>query len=659
MDPASSSSCHKMDEHPAGNGQEPWSLSLTPRGLRIDTSIISLPDLHSLLLTGMSGLDSCPGIGKPKAVDSDKNKTTTLVRQKQLWKSNLKAFPLYSTWEEPQTNNSRHSSHVDENTIDDPDQTIIKEMIDIYDQCFLCLPCLNNYVSHRFQTNTLDPLLMYAIMAWTARHGAVHHHLFPGRDPNRVGEQYFEKAKQILKDRFMVTSFDTLHSLLVMAIYAGGKTGGERPGQAESEGSIYLGLAVRMCLDLGMHLGSSGVCAVEQETNRRMVWALYFIETLCLIYTDRTVSLRSKDMRQVGYPSLMGDEDEEARYRVEFIIHRYQITRIYRLMMDKMAEEKPLLASVLAIDRELEAWYAALPSYLCYQPGDVHRRVWKTRSFGEQACIKLNAEYNYQRCQLYRLFSRADLAHQASAVELVSYDVCLQTAGILVELLECWTQLDQTWCHFSLETFMMAVMIYGGFLEGSVDKQPFARQQLHKITVLLRASPVSHHSYVVGLVRQIESLLSGGSSDTRTPGTLIGTRPNKSPELESCLPTHNLTPIGVPQFVYGNLMPFYKDEPILDLYTQDRRTVLSAPNQQSGTPCYNQDQWSEQQSQPPRTLRYEKGVLGQSVCPFEPVHSTQQLLTSSLGQIPTIPLCNHSPPVPSLPLDPKGLPSPL
>ncbi|KAL0079232.1 hypothetical protein J3Q64DRAFT_1838894 [Phycomyces blakesleeanus] len=624
--------------------QAPWSLSLTPQGLRIDTNIISLPDLHALLLIGMSKLSSCL-IGNSKAkedqiiVDSYDDRTTTLVRKKEPWKSHLKVFPLSSTWEESRGHDqSGHTNQFrDEITADELDHSAVQNMVEIYDKCFLCLPCTpDNSIPQRFQSNALDPLLFYAIMAWSVHHGAVHHHLFPGHDPNRVGEPYFEKARELLKARFIVTSFDTMHSLLVMAIYAGGKKGGDRPSQTESEGSIYLGLAVRMCLDLKMHSPSKHHATLEVKRNSRMIWALYFIESLCLIYTDRTSSLRSEGMLQIAYPSLIGDEDDETMYRVKFMIHRHKITRIYRLMMDKIAEEKPLLESVLEIDKELKAWWGSPAATSAY--------------------IKLNAEYNYQRCQLYRLFSRADLEYQASAVKLVSSDVCLQAANTLVELLECWVQLDQTWCHFSLETFMMAVMIYGGFLEPTSGQQAYGQHQLYKITILLKASTVRYHSYVVGLVNQIESLLPTYSpSAVYCPGTLFAASPPLDKELgiNSSLEHHDLpettAPMGVPKFVYGNLMPYYKNDPTLDLHTQDMRTVLSEPKQQYFIP-YTQHQrhrnhhHNQEKHQDEKALKYEEEVRATSVSvqhvipdlSLVPMHPTQQVLNSPLEQIQVV-----------------------
>ncbi|KAL0079464.1 hypothetical protein F4703DRAFT_1918828 [Phycomyces blakesleeanus] len=644
--PSGSTTCKKIRmtmacercSHNLLDCQAPWSLSLTPQGLRIDTNIISLPDLHALLLIGMSKLSSCL-IGNSKAkedqiiVDSYDDRTTTLVRKKEPWKSHLKVFPLSSTWEESRGHDqSGHTNQFrDEITADELDHSAVQNMVEIYDKCFLCLPCTpDNSIPQRFQSNALDPLLFYAIMAWSVHHGAVHHHLFPGHDPNRVGEPYFEKARELLKARFIVTSFDTMHSLLVMAIYAGGKKGGDRPSQTESEGSIYLGLAVRMCLDLKMHSPSKHHATLEVKRNSRMIWALYFIESLCLIYTDRTSSLRSEGMLQIAYLSLIGDEDDETMYRVKFMIHRHKITRIYRLMMDKIAEEKPLLESVLEIDKELKAWVE--------MSVDV---------FGKRVNL---------RCQLYRLFSRADLEYQASAVKLVSSDVCLQAANTLVELLECWVQLDQTWCHFSLETFMMAVMIYGGFLEPTSGQQAYGQHQLYKITILLKASTVRYHSYVVGLVNQIESLLPTYSpSAVYCPGTLFAASPPLDKELgiNSSLEHHDLpettAPMGVPKFVYGNLMPYYKNDPTLDLHTQDMRTVLSGPKQQYFIP-YTQHQrhrnhhHNQEKHQDEKALKYEEEVRATSVSvqhvipdlSLVPMHPTQQVLNSPLEQIQVV-----------------------
>ncbi|KAI9485956.1 MAG: hypothetical protein EXX96DRAFT_645840 [Benjaminiella poitrasii] len=545
--PASSSSTTQRDNRQTNlsglmsvsNAQ--WSLSLTPKGLRIDTNIASLHDLYDILLSGVSQLDMphnkdtngmslldtmSQSSSSTTAPESPRPETITILRKKPLWKSRLKTFPLYSSWEPQHINDQAQRTtttttssakpsaiySVDPTTIPDilPRETL-QHLITIFSECFMCFfyPDPDNSIQMRFEKGSLEPLLANAVFAWTARHAAVYHNFFPGQDPNQVGEPFFSMAKTLIKERFMKTSIDTMYSLLIMYIYAIGIPSDHKE-ETESEAYIYLGLAIRMCLDLKMNLESTSTNPYEREISRRFFWVLYFLETLGSIHSDKPFSLPPRSMITTNFPTLMDHEQTGShRYRMEFMIERFKITRIYRNIIYKTADEKLLLSQILAIDKELKAWYDALPSYFKYELGDIHKRRWDSTSFREQACIKLNFEYNYQLCQLYGIFvSKSDVKERPSTIEILSRDVCLKAARITIELLECWVQLKQLWCHFSLENLMMTTMIYGNILAQPMDQeQDVAKQSLKKITSILLSSPVRHHKYVLALVNRIDTLL--------------------------------------------------------------------------------------------------------------------------------------------------------
>jgi hypothetical protein len=478
-----------------------FQLSLTPRGLRIDTNIMSLHDLYHLL--------SGTGVTNER----------TVLRRKPLWKTKLKTLPLYSNWESSHKlmieDSSQQQQQQQQQHQHLPKETLNK-MIDIFRGCFLCFPCPDkeNSIMARYHQGRLDPLLANAVFAWTARHGAIYHDLFPGRDPNLVGEPFFRNAQELIKERFTKTSTDTMQSLLIMYIYANGISSESRT-EIESEAYLYLGLAIRMCLDLKMNQESTDANPYRRELSRRFFWVLYFLETLDSTHSDRPFSLPHRSAITVGYPTVMDHEQHgEIRYRVEFMIERFKITRIYRDIIYKTTKENPLLADVSALDKELKDWREGLPEYLKYNTGDIHRRQWDTTSFREQACIKLNFEYNFQLCQLHGLFfskSPTDCAgDNPSPIEEISRNTCLNAASQTIELLECWVQLRQLWCHFSIENLMMTTFIYGNILQQPPSTETAsARTNLKRISDILLSAPVRHHRYVYSLVTKIKSILQG------------------------------------------------------------------------------------------------------------------------------------------------------
>ncbi|KAI7878074.1 hypothetical protein K492DRAFT_171111 [Lichtheimia hyalospora FSU 10163] len=566
---ASTSSCALPSSSTLSSSSQPqWSLSLTPNGLRIDTNVISIHALYDMLLgcispqlqqqqlqqqqqqstTSSTPIDSktsihsacsrdSPEVSSPTSSSSSSAvpldaSTTTLVRKKNLWKTRLKTFPLYSTWE-AQANDDKQQHQTTSGLDNQGDlydlmsDEMYSILIEIYDECMLMLPCVDpaNSVVERYKRGSLDPLLLNAVMCWTARHAAVHHNLFPGQDPNKVGEPYFVKAKELLKERFAITDVDTMHSLLIMYVYAIGRRG------CESEAYMYLGLAIRMCLDMKMYREPESTKDIDpliRERDRRFFWAIYFLETLCSIHSDRPFSLPPEDTVTAAFPDAMDHEQGERRWRVMFINQRFRITRIYRNIIHTTAQDSPLLASISNLDKELQDWYDQLPTEFKYVPGqDIHSRDWSSTSFREQACLKLNWEFYFQISQLYSLFASrssssssssavggADIPTSASsAIDLLAQKRCLQAADVMVELLECFGRLNQRWCHFSLETIMVPAMIYRLFLsrigndESNEESRQWFKQQLERIVRILTSSPVRQHKYVVAFVNKIERLL--------------------------------------------------------------------------------------------------------------------------------------------------------
>ncbi|KAF7729425.1 hypothetical protein EC973_004404 [Apophysomyces ossiformis] len=549
-----------------------WKLSLTPKGLRIDTNIVSLKDLYDILLTGVSQLakgeekEEAGQVSIPCSLDLAKSESgggqgshgshnnkngnnykrsssvnhassssvstpvnAVVVKHNPLYKSKDVTFPLYSAWESPvhpSTTATTTASVTTASTValttTVPLMPLCQEkddehrLLDHYAQCFLCfpLPDLDQFL-HRCKNQTANPLLLNAILSWSARHAAIYHGMFAGQDPNRVGEHYFETAKRLLKEQFLVPNIDTAHALLLMYIYSIGKTGKSRR-QAESEAYIFLGLAVRMCIDLGLHKeeedgnGNSDekknyaqehrASEIEREKRRRLFAAAEFLETLCSAHSDKPMMFPVGTAITTEPPRVMNHETGEQRFRTEFTLHRHKMNQIYRRIQASISVRDPLLSSVSALEKSLKDWYAELPPYFHYHS----QREWHSTSFREQACLKLNFEYHFQTCQLYSIF----LPHpdeQASAIALLSQRICLEAADAITEILECWAQLQQPWCHFTLDTLVMASVVYSNQLRSQklavCDR---AKNQMHRIAAVLTQSPVRHHKYVRALIRRIK-----------------------------------------------------------------------------------------------------------------------------------------------------------
>ncbi|KAI8340935.1 hypothetical protein BC941DRAFT_418613 [Chlamydoabsidia padenii] len=597
------------------HNQHQWSLSLTPTGLRIDTNFVSLPNLYDILLSGISQLDmeqeptvadeagnssikfSPSTFDRPQPLDQQIRQQQQLsimvTRKSPLWRSKCATFPLYSSWSSinsskgydqtspPSTDDIHHGDHHSHKR-NIMTTSVLDTMIDIYNECFLCLPETGHdgTIGDRYHQGTLDPLLANAIFAWSARHGAIYHDLFTGQDPNEVGECYFAVAKDLLKDRFMIPTMDTLHGLLMLYVYATGRPSKSNGQQSrkdsnnnnamESEAYIFLGLAIRMCMDLKLHKENPATldgCSnndnlmqdgssnrrMLQERHRRFFWVLYFLETLCSLHSDRPFSLPCEDQITVAYPDMLGDELGERRWRTEFMMKRFRITRIYRDIIQRTAHERLLLSTISELDASLCEWYEQLPSHLQYNQGDHLQPRWTSTSFREQACLKLNFEYQFQRCQLYAVFLKQQQQQQdnglkstdlcngdddgddgqgniaSSAIELKAKEVCLTATTLTIELMQCWNQLQQRWCHFSLDPLMMTVNIFEILVkdENYVD---LVKDRLATMFNILQASPIHHHRYVVLLMARIRQLVQPTHKTDDEP--LVKTTHGQPPRVE-------------------------------------------------------------------------------------------------------------------------------
>ncbi|KAI7853276.1 hypothetical protein BDC45DRAFT_536749 [Circinella umbellata] len=450
-----------------------------------------------------------------------------VIKHNPLYKSKDIIFPLYSAWESGSnhshiSNNESHtsSSRTSPSTLGGsstcciartlPHPELLDQLLKIYEECFLCLPLpdMDDFLQQCKQ-QTISPLLINAVLSWSARHAAIYHGILGQQDPNRVGEPYFAAAKALLRDAFLVPRIETVHALLLMYIYSIGKTGADR---CESEAYTLLGLATRMALDLGLHRACP-----HEEKGRRLFAALEFLETLCAAHSDKPMLFP----QQAETIQLLEHEQQgERRFRIEFTIHRHKINQIYRRIHASCHQTDPLFKTVSHLERELKDWYKQLPWYFQYSQQQQHHyhqqqhnrssttseisSPWTSTSFREQACLKLNFEYHFQMCQLYSIFlpNNSDKEH---TVNLLSLRLCLNSADAITELLGCWTQLQQSWCHFTLDTIVMACLVYGHQLKSNkTENFTHARRQMQRIAALLEAAPVKHHKYVRTLITRIE-----------------------------------------------------------------------------------------------------------------------------------------------------------
>ncbi|KAI8073015.1 hypothetical protein BC940DRAFT_364129 [Gongronella butleri] len=605
-------------------------------------------------------------------------------------------FPLYSSWEptstqsphsRPLTSNKRpHDMAIDfpqnkkkkKNTSPPPFSLspalplpLIDQLLHHYAECCLCFPipdmdaflrdCRDAW-QHPKDASLPRIMLTDALLAWSARHAAIYHDLFQGQDPNRVGEPFFVAARQRLTQCYLHPTLDTVHALLLMYIYSIGKTGAERT-QASREAYVYLGLAIRMAMELGLHLQPpqppvSAAAAMIHEKHCRLYSAIEFMETLCGTHSEKPMMLPAMDIVTARSLGPMDHEQGERRYRVEFTLYRHQISQIERTIRATLlppnnaqsGTRRIRLAVITAFEKEIKNWYQSLPPYFQYDRDDTTRH-WQSASFREQACLKLTFEYHSLLCQLYSLFlPRAD--HQAphapdgnddeqpsssqqpsqqpsSFITLLSLRVCVDAADAITELLVCWAQLQQTWCHFTLGTLVLACAVYSTYqLHHSSPKVVAAtKKKMMTIHGILKMSPIQHHKHVRALMDRIEQ-------DIRSCGPI----PSCSPPMSS---TAMLPPLPLAPATTS-----HAPMPLTGVPSQGQG-LMHTP----ATPLVDHASSSGLWPAPPLPSGYAQGPGDTSGRPWvNVINTTQSMASMPPGATPTT-----SPTTPLIPASPNDL----
>lgn len=130
---------------------------------------------------------------------------------------------------------------------------------------------------------------------------------------------------------------------------------------------IYIGLALRMAISLGLHqeVMDQAISTEEREHRRRVWWSVYSMDRLLSLTLGRPFSIQDVDIN-LALPGQVGDEDP----RVSSILACYaQLSRIQgtigeEIYRKKQTSSSSLFASAQRIMRSLSDWFGNLPEEL-------------------------------------------------------------------------------------------------------------------------------------------------------------------------------------------------------------------------------------------------------------------------------------------------------
>ncbi|CAG8527020.1 237_t:CDS:2, partial [Diversispora eburnea] len=195
---------------------------------------------------------------------------------------------------------------------------------------------------NRKELNRYQTILLYAILAITLKYNNF------GEDPNNTeDEKYFERAKELLKEEFEHATLPIIQAILLLALH--------QLGKKNSRPWIYIGLAIRLAQDMGIHRDSANwkLDEKEAEIRRRTWWACIIIDSFIsatLVKLDEELNeWRDNLPIQFKYDNINRNPSLNNSiifihllyYTTQILLHPTNITHIYYRGVKNMEKIKP------------------------------------------------------------------------------------------------------------------------------------------------------------------------------------------------------------------------------------------------------------------------------------------------------------------------------
>lgn len=179
-------------------------------------------------------------------------------------------------------------------------------------------------------------------------------------DDGPPGFVYFKHALKFLPDAYEDGSVLFVEVLSYVAYFL-------QSLNRRDSAYIYIGLALRMAISLGLHqeVVDQAMGPDERERRRRVWWSVYSMDRLLSLTSGRPFSIQDADINLV-LPSRIGDEDP----RVSSILACYaQLSKIQgtigeEIYRKKQTSGKSLFTSIHRIIKSLSEWFRDLPEDL-------------------------------------------------------------------------------------------------------------------------------------------------------------------------------------------------------------------------------------------------------------------------------------------------------
>ncbi|KAF5500220.1 putative transcriptional regulatory protein [Colletotrichum siamense] len=253
-------------------------------------------------------------------------------------------------------------------------------------------------------------------------------------DPGRI---FYDQARILMADLIDRPCLRSVQAAYVLGVYL-------MPASAISASYVYMGLALRKALAIGLHLepDEPGLSEDDKEMRRRLWWSVYSLERTVTIKLNRPRSI-SQDIITARLPRPVPRDAEQKFDNVQHQIVYAQLVRI----IDKLSEPAAWSTNsptnpVSTYEEALKSWKRSLPPPLKLQ--NIH-----PKSPGYRAVFHLHLNYYFAwidmgkvsvvtvvRARLRALFCPADPPPAPSAAVEQAADACIRAAKKMLELFE-------------------------------------------------------------------------------------------------------------------------------------------------------------------------------------------------------------------------------
>ncbi|KAI8976268.1 fungal-specific transcription factor domain-containing protein [Pilobolus umbonatus] len=219
-------------------------------------------------------------------------------------------------------------------SIDMPSRPIQEHLISVFfNECYYILPVLSRsmfYDQLNVKGPLITPLLLNSIYAHASKH--VNNPAFRSDPqlPATQGDLFYNRARRLVDDFMDVPRISTVVALLYMSLYENDHLSANGTYMRSSRSWMYSGMAIRMCLELGLHTSnySSQMSQCDIELRKRVLWTCFIVDKMESCTMERPWMLKSKDI-SLEYPTPLPEDSVQERLALDGF---NQLCRLMKLM---------------------------------------------------------------------------------------------------------------------------------------------------------------------------------------------------------------------------------------------------------------------------------------------------------------------------------------